>query len=1042
MSKRLLVTLTLFLLVPALHVAAQSLPDADELRSLAEQLGREHGSSDVHTCADGQHALVAVEVPGSTDDEFPFVVLYVYDRLAGEGFAHRGVAHGLYFREKERRDRGLAKAMSQGTGGILKKSENVIRDLEPNVEGALLVEMTGHVHEIVGGLGAGTPVKKLFWVVSEGAKAISLRDGQTKAEVTYGVLLERIGSVHVETSSLMKETDDMLLRVRGPSSWAETTVSLGDSGITFLEVLKTAEEYDDAWETFKLTMGAQQMAHIQMGDLNAIKDYGKFFQVARCQQLLTFGIEVGPSVLKMAFSDEKCEIMRVLLIQAFYHAHAARDIAHMCEEDLAAFRRSPTPESAHKLATNVSLATIDIEMALRLQAAVIEINRTGDLGGELLAWIHENVLTEPGAIDRNIDALEAMADAFAESRAKLTNATAPHMLKLAHSVREVRPLPWRPEVGKIIATAEPLVLERGTWRTRLHGVALAADGLPLEGVEVTIEDSVNETVIEGGATDARGEFSRELECRSAEPGLYTFVVSAVGVAPVAIVVSNPADVSVHTSAGVITAPIGPWEEVVAASGGPAGFAFTHRHRSSLLGRAPLSDMLAAVRATGSAQAAFWTQESLDPTIEIDVDTIRVFGVGPASGVDSGKAKQSVETQLVSGILTGKRGAIANMVREALDGFPGSNPDAAAMSDLLDDPSSAVVAFAVDPYSGLCGWPDDLYRCKPGRVDLWQERTATGSMAACAAIQFEDSPRVAGLCVLPLEQPLPPEPPTSQGILDVVFVIDQTGSMADDIATVKQSSAQIIDSLTKHCDTNNISLQVGLVTYGDNVADAKSGWLNAWPLTGDEQAIQDAIDAIEVTGGGDYAEDLYAALMCAMDARADGNGQAVAMGWRHGAAKVAIPMCDGPPHDPDFEGRTLDDVARRAEELDPVHVYPLLTPRQGSSWTDPAVAAMGRLASATDGRTVRVKGAGQLPQAIVATVKLAIRRHRAEVWRKNNPPYLLYATIILMGAAAMVAIFSVVLKGVGRAQSAATGAGGSGSGRSSGSSRGRSTRWRQ
>ena len=81
------------------------------------------------------------------------------------------------------------------------------------------------------------------------------------------------------------------------------------------------------------------------------------------------------------------------------------------------------------------------------------------------------------------------------------------------------------------------------------------------------------------------------------------------------------------------------------------------------------------------------------------------------------------------------------------------------------------------------------------------------------------------------------PRDEQGMLDMVFVIDKTGSMADDIAMVKQSSRLIIDALTKHCTENNISLQVGLVTYGDHVADAADGWLHAYPLTKDGAVIR-------------------------------------------------------------------------------------------------------------------------------------------------------------------------------------------------------------
>ncbi len=262
----------------------------------------------------------------------------------------------------------------------------------------------------------------------------------------------------------------------------------------------------------------------------------------------------------------------------------------------------------------------------------------------------------------------------------------------------------------------------------------------------------------------------------------------------------------------------------------------------------------------------------------------------------------------------------------------------------------------------------------------------------------------------------------EGMLDVVFVIDMTGSMADDIEMIKLFSTRIIGTLTDHCGENNISLQIGLVTYGDHVADAQAGWLQAWPMRENGETIREAIESIEVSGGGDYAEDQYAALMCAMDARPDGQGNEVAMGWREGAAKITIPMCDGPPHEPDFEGRDLDDVAQRAEDLDPVHMYPLVTPRQGSVWLDGAVAAMERLADATDGKLTRIESADKMPEAIVSTVKLAIRRHKEEVWRKTNPPYVLYGVGAGIGVLLVMAVMVLLASNRGGQKKAPAAAG--------------------
>ncbi len=260
-------------------------------------------------------------------------------------------------------------------------------------------------------------------------------------------------------------------------------------------------------------------------------------------------------------------------------------------------------------------------------------------------------------------------------------------------------------------------------------------------------------------------------------------------------------------------------------------------------------------------------------------------------------------------------------------------------------------------------------------------------------------------------------PSSQGFLDLVFCIDTTGSMTDDIQAVKDASSGLLDELSAYATEKNISLQVGLVTYQDHTdaqryaGKPQAAWLRTWPLTADATTIRNNILAIDISDpsvGGDPEEDAYAAYMCAMDARTDWQGSQVHMGWRPGAAKILIPMCDAPAHDPDFEGRTLDVVSARAAQLDPVHIYPLLLPKQGSSFADPAVTAMQRAANATGGVLTRVNSAKELPAAMVATIKLAVRRHKEEVWRKSHPPYGLHAAVAAVGGLLLIALVSAVL----------------------------------
>jgi hypothetical protein len=229
--------------------------------------------------------------------------------------------------------------------------------------------------------------------------------------------------------------------------------------------------------------------------------------------------------------------------------------------------------------------------------------------------------------------------------------------------------------------------------------------------------------------------------------------------------------------------------------------------------------------------------------------------------------------------------------------------------------------------------------------------------------------------------------------------------------VQTMSDKMLEALTGFAKENNISLTVGLVTY---TRHDETDWLQATSLTDHVPTIRSAIQAISITDiglGKGGNEDMYGAMTYAMQEPV--NGTSFPMGWRQGAAKILLPIGDEAPDDPDWEGRKLEDVARIAEELDPVHMYPLLTPQQGF-FLDPAVRAFNRLASATGGQVVKVESAEKLPEALVETVKLAVRRHRNEVWRKENPPYLLYWTIAAIGGCALIAVGVLLVRsGVGR-----------------------------
>jgi hypothetical protein len=135
----------------------------------------------------------------------------------------------------------------------------------------------------------------------------------------------------------------------------------------------------------------------------------------------------------------------------------------------------------------------------------------------------------------------------------------------------------------------------------------------------------------------------------------------------------------------------------------------------------------------------------------------------------------------------------------------------------------------------------------------------------------------------------------EGPVDVVFCVDSTGSMEDDVAAVKRDMHQII----AHLRERNPDHRIGVVVYRDIHDEYLTRTLLA--LDSDPARIEAAIAAITVTGGDDWREHVYAGITTAL-------GQP----WRPQASQHIVLMGDAPPHD-DYENdpRTYESVTARA-----------------------------------------------------------------------------------------------------------------------------------
>ncbi len=130
-------------------------------------------------------------------------------------------------------------------------------------------------------------------------------------------------------------------------------------------------------------------------------------------------------------------------------------------------------------------------------------------------------------------------------------------------------------------------------------------------------------------------------------------------------------------------------------------------------------------------------------------------------------------------------------------------------------------------------------------------------------------------------------------LDLCFLIDTTGSMSDDIASVKTASLSMINYLV----ANYKDLRIAVVDYRDNPACSTCGASGDYitkvdaAFTTDANVAKAAINGLTIGSGMDWEEAVFSALVRTMSGSEIG-------GWRKDAERHIIIMGDAPGHDPE------------------------------------------------------------------------------------------------------------------------------------------------
>ena len=121
-------------------------------------------------------------------------------------------------------------------------------------------------------------------------------------------------------------------------------------------------------------------------------------------------------------------------------------------------------------------------------------------------------------------------------------------------------------------------------------------------------------------------------------------------------------------------------------------------------------------------------------------------------------------------------------------------------------------------------------------------------------------------------------------IDIVFVIDSTGSMYDEIRSVKEELTNIIDNVNQGYPRPDV--KIGVVTYRDYEPQEQDYITRELELTSSTSNAIRFIRNLNANGGGDYEEAVEAGLKEAIND----------MSWRKSSQKVIILVGDAPARD--------------------------------------------------------------------------------------------------------------------------------------------------
>ncbi len=198
------------------------------------------------------------------------------------------------------------------------------------------------------------------------------------------------------------------------------------------------------------------------------------------------------------------------------------------------------------------------------------------------------------------------------------------------------------------------------------------------------------------------------------------------------------------------------------------------------------------------------------------------------------------------------------------------------------------------------------------TDDYNPMAAASFEAISSFLTYSKGPETIIDDIITIIDNIPPGP------VDIVFAIDATGSMQDDIATVRKD---IKERLLNSIQAKSNDVRLGLLLYRDYVDNFRYRGLplKIFPFTASVDEFLKNLNSFKIIGieGGDVPEAVYEALYGAVEF----------YNWRMNAARHVILIGDAEPH-PTPRGTTLKatkELVEQVAEKKGVTIEAIITP---------------------------------------------------------------------------------------------------------------------